>query len=85
MVAGGEGFTISGRNLPGKNDFKSRIVSIPVAVRDCNEYVHIVAVWRQDDERAILRDFVKAMEQPGIFTDIDPNQNRRTSASKWYN
>jgi DNA-binding transcriptional LysR family regulator len=84
LIASGEGFTVAGQNLPGKDYFKSRIIAIPVSARDCNEYVHIVAAWRRGDERASLRDFVRVLENKKTFSEALAG-NDNAVGSKWYN
>jgi hypothetical protein len=82
MVADGEGFFIGGRNLPNLSARASHVAFVPVAARDCNEYVHLVAAWRRKDDRPEIKRLISILETRGLF-DVAVNI-REAPGSKWY-
>jgi len=82
MIADGEGFTIGGRNLPNLSQLAPHIAFVPVAVADCNEYIHLVASWRQGDERPEIRNFIDVIEMPEVYAKASHIQE--APGSKWY-
>jgi DNA-binding transcriptional LysR family regulator len=83
MIADGEGFSISGRNLPNKSALASLVNFIPVTAKDCNEYVHIVAAWRRDDDEKKYSAFIDVLHFPKILRNAPPNAGD-APGSKWY-
>jgi DNA-binding transcriptional LysR family regulator len=82
MVADGEGFFVGGRNLPNLGAFASRVAFVPVAARDCNEYVHLVAAWRRRDDRPEVKRLISILEMPGLAGAAV--SIREAPGSKWY-
>ncbi|MDR0862572.1 MAG: LysR family transcriptional regulator [Oscillospiraceae bacterium] len=96
MLAAGEGFTVGGRSLPGKEDFKSRVTAIPIAAPTANERergdtCRIVAAWlhggerngERNEARKGLRDFLEILKQPETFAG-EPENAAPAPDSKWY-
>lgn len=83
MVAEGEGFSIGGTHLPGRADYAARVAFVPVMAKDCNEYVHIVAAWRREDDRTLLRDMISVLNDSGSLQNT-PARLSETPGSKWY-
>ena len=81
-IAEGEGFTIGGRSLPNLSALSPRIAFVPVIVEDCNEYVHIVAAWRQNDNRPKIRRLIELLKMPEVFDEAA--SIKETPGSSWY-
>lgn len=83
MIADGHGFSIGGRFLPNGSMLAPKVHFAPMSVLDCNEYVHIVAAWRRDDENPALHDLLDVVESADFLNDAVANQ-RKPPGSKWY-
>ncbi|MDR1589112.1 MAG: LysR family transcriptional regulator [Oscillospiraceae bacterium] len=59
MIADGEGFSVGGPHIPNADALEANIRCIPVRVKDCNRYVHLVAAWRYDDDRDDTARYIK--------------------------
>ncbi|MDR0905590.1 MAG: LysR family transcriptional regulator [Oscillospiraceae bacterium] len=83
LIADGEGFTVGGRYLPGKDDASPRVTAVPVSAEVSGERVHLVAARRRGDDREIMRDFVKTLESAAPFADAD-DINGYAPENRWY-
>jgi DNA-binding transcriptional LysR family regulator len=83
MIADGEGFGVSGRNLPNKSALAPFVSFVPVAAKDCNEYAHVVAAWRRDDESEKRESFIEVLNSPKILRK-PPFEADEAPGSKWY-
>ncbi|MCL2201876.1 MAG: LysR family transcriptional regulator [Oscillospiraceae bacterium] len=82
MIADGEGFTIGGPSLPNLSAVRSRIAFVPVAVTDCNNYIHLVVAWRQGSNRPEIKKFLEVLEMPEVLSKAAAI--RKFPHSKWY-
>jgi DNA-binding transcriptional LysR family regulator len=61
MVADGEGFSVGGRHIPNADALAPHIRCIPVRASDCNQYIHLVAAWRYDDDRNDTKRYIEIL------------------------